>query len=104
MVDLTKQLRYTDSKIFLAEKSFFSNYLFKNADRINDTEGIHFEHVLSQSVFESVRENYAYLPLQYRPRVMGQSGTDKVIYNHAYFPWFRKNLRKMIRFKLFLKD
>ncbi|TCD03309.1 hypothetical protein [Pedobacter psychroterrae] len=104
MVDLTHKMTYADSRIFLAEKSFFNDYLFKRAGLINDTSGVHFEHILNRSVFQAIVDNYAYLPLKYRPRIMGQSGTDKVIYDHSFFPWFRKNLRKMIRFKLFLKE
>lgn len=104
MVDLSQRMTYADSRIFLAEKSFFNDYLFKSIGLINDMNGMHFEHVLNRSVFHALFDNYAYLPLKYKPRIMGQSGTDKIVYDHSFFPWFRKNLRKMLRFKLFMKE
>jgi hypothetical protein len=101
MVDLPKRMKYADSRIFIADKPFFINFLFKNLDLINDSEGVYFEHALNKAVLQSIIENYSYLPLKYRARIIGQSGSDNYDYDHSFSDWFPHNIRKIISFKLF---
>lgn len=103
MVDLPKQLRYGDSRIFIAEKFFFLDYLFKRIELINDSNGVYFEHILNNAVLKFIMENHSWLPLKFIPRIVAQSGTDSLHYDHSFFKWFPANIRKVISFKLFLE-
>lgn len=103
MIDLPKRLKYADARIFIADRSFFINFLFKQGDLINDSKGVYFEHVLNKAVLHSIMEDGSYLPLKYRPRIMGQSGTDSYYYNHSFSSWFTENIKQIVSFKLFSK-
>lgn len=101
MVDLTRRMKYADSRIFIADKHFFLDFLFKNIDLINDSTGFYFEHALNYAVLHSIMNNYSYLPLKYKARIVGQSGSNDYYYVHSFFSWLPDNIRKMIGFKLF---
>ncbi|MES2458559.1 MAG: hypothetical protein V4594_23600 [Bacteroidota bacterium] len=104
MADLPKRLTYGDSRIFIAEKAFFLNFLLPSANLINDSKGVYFEHVLCRCVLYSLMEKHAYLPLKYKPRIIGQSGTDATSYDHSYWNWLWKNVKKKIMFRLFMDE
>jgi hypothetical protein len=101
MADLPKRLTYGDSRIFIAEKFFFLNFLVKSIDLVNDGKGVYFEHVLNRCVLYAVMEKHSYLPLKYKPRIIGQSGTDARNYDHSYWQWLWKNVKKRLMFSLF---
>lgn len=101
MADLPKRLTYGDSRIFIAEKAFFLNFLLPSVDLVDDSKGIYFEHVLCRCVLYALMEKYSYLPLKYKPRIVGQSGTDATNYDHSYWNWRWKNVKKIVMFHLF---
>jgi hypothetical protein len=101
MADLPKRLTYGDSRIFIAEKAFFLNFLLPSVDLVNDSKGFYFEHVLCKCVLYALMEKCSYLPLKYKPRIVGQSGTDAKNYDHSYWNWLCKNVKKIILFHLF---
>ncbi len=104
MVDLPCQLKYSDSRTFIADKAFFVDFLFQTASMINDSIGYYFEHALNRAVLLSIMEKkYSYLPFKYKPRLKGESGTDNLNYDYSFFYWFPQNLRQIIQFKLFLR-
>ncbi|RZL46749.1 MAG: hypothetical protein EOP00_14030 [Pedobacter sp.] len=102
MVDLLNQLKYSDSRIFMAKKLFFEDYLFKLENEVNDSKGYYFEHALRNSVLFAVMDNLTYLPFKYLPRIIGTSGTDDLNYNHSFLKWFKKYLKKKDNFKYFI--
>ena len=102
MVDLLCQLKYSDSRIFIADKSFFTDFLFSTIDLINDSEGYYLEHALNRAVLFSIMEGkYSYLPFKYKPRLKGLSGTDNLNYDYSFSYWFPLNIKQIIRFKVF---
>lgn len=105
MVNLPRQLKYADSRIFIADRDFYTNFLLKMVDRINDSKGAYFEHVLNRAVLMSVIEKkHSYLPFKYCPRLKGKSGTDNLDYDDSFNTWFPQNLMQIIQFNLFLKE
>ena len=104
MVDLPRQLRYADSRIFIADKMFFNKFLFETTTMINDSVGYYFEHALNKAVLLSiVNEKYLYLPFKYNPRLKGESGTDSLNYEYSLKYWLPQNILQILQFKLFLK-
>ena len=101
MVDLLNQMKYSDSRIFMAKKMFFEEYLFKLEDEVNDSKGFYFEHALKNAVLLSLMDNRDYLPFKYLPRIVGTSGTDDINYNHSFFKWIKQYLKKKENFKYF---
>jgi len=102
MVDLPCQLKYSDSRIFIADKAFFTDFLFSTLDLINDSQGYYLEHALNRAVLFSIMEGkYSYLPFKYKPRLKGQSGTDNLNYDYSFSYWFPLNIKQIIRFKVF---
>lgn len=105
MVNLPRQLKYADSRIFIAEKSFFIKYLFPTAEMINDDAGYYFEHALNRAVLTSIlEEKYQYLPFKYHPRLKGISGTDSLVYDTSFYHWFIENIKNIIQFNLFKRE
>ena len=101
MVDLLNQMKYSDSRIFIAKKLFFEDYLFKLDDIVNDSKGFYFEHALKNAVLLSLINNLNYLPFKYLPRIVGSSGTDDMNYNHSFWKWIKLYLKKKDNFKYF---
>lgn len=105
MVDLPRQLKYSDSRVFIADKIFFTKFLFQTAHMIDDSAGYYFEHALNRAVLLSVvEEKYNYLPFKYHPRLKGESGTDSLNYDYSFSYWFPQNIMQIIQFKLFLRE
>lgn len=73
-------LTFADSRIILATTSFYEEFLH-NKNKINDNDGMYFEHVLSSSVLNS---SIPYIPLSDEPLITGESGSTGEIYqSHA---------------------
>lgn len=104
MVNLPRQLRYADSRIFIADRDFYTDFLFRTINMINDSLGAYFEHALNKAVLMSIIEKkYSYLPFKYSPRLKGKSGTDNLNYDDSFSHWFLQNLEQIIQFKFFLR-
>lgn len=101
MVDLLSQMKYSDSRIFMARKFFFEDYLFKFKNEVNDSKGFYFEHALKNAVLLSIIDNRTYLPFKYLPRIVGTSGTDNMNYNNSFWKWIKLYLKKKDNFKYF---
>ncbi|RWU07565.1 hypothetical protein [Pedobacter chitinilyticus] len=105
MVDLPRQLKYSDSRVFIADKIFFTKFLFPTAGMIDDSAGYYFEHALSRAVLLSIiEEKYKYLPFKYYPRLKGESGTDGLNYDYSFSYWVPQNIKQIIQFKLFSRE
>lgn len=105
MVDLPRQLKYADSRLFIADRIFFQKFLFQTAELINDSAGYYFEHALNRAVLLSIaEEKFNYLPFKYHPRLKGESGTDSLNYDYSFSYWFPQNVKQIIQFKLFLRE
>jgi len=81
--DLKRGLTFADSRIFFSSPSFFSDFLIKKAELVNDAAGIYFEHILANAVLEAIIGGYKWMPLPYRPVVVGYSGTDNIKFTES---------------------
>ncbi|MBC8986177.1 hypothetical protein H9X96_10370 [Pedobacter sp. N36a] len=104
MVQLCGKMKYSDSRFFIADRSFYEDFLINSLELINDTKGVYFEHVLSKAVLRAIISGYFYLPFKFHLRISGRSGTDNKNYNDSLFYWFPRNIIQMLKFKLFCKD
>lgn len=101
MVDLLHQLRYSDSRIFIANKPFFNNYLFYLKKQVDDSNGYYFEHALQKAVLMAIMDNKSYLPFKYKPRILGTSGTENSDYNSSFWNWIVRYKKQKDNFKYF---
>lgn len=65
-------LSFADSRIFCATPAFYKEFL-RNKNRINDSEGRYFEHLLSYIVIES---SIQFIPFTEEPQITGMSGSS----------------------------
>lgn len=96
--------QFMDSRIFIADWNFYSNYLFANSEVVNDSEGMYFEKVLSKSVLRAMADNIIYAPFKVLPRIIGQSGTDGMYYRSSLFYWLPRSIVQYVRFYLIKID
>ena len=75
---------------------FFTEFLLKYKDKINDTKSIYFEHVLSKSVHQAIIKGYKYSNLYHLPRYSGVYGTLGTNYDDSYWKWKVKNFYRVI--------
>ena len=69
-------LTFADSRIFCGTTTFYKEFL-NNKERMNDQQGVFFEHILASTVLESpVR----FIPFPEEPRITGISGTTGKLY------------------------
>lgn len=101
MVELVHQLRYSDSRIFIANKPFFDNYLFFLKTQIDDSNGFYFEHALQKAVLMAIMDDKLYLPFKYKPRIVGISGTENSDYDSSFLNWILRYRKQKNNFKYF---
>jgi len=63
------------SEIFIASKFFYSMYFLPQKDKINDTCGIYFEHVLYETIQTAVSCDYLFFYIPFLIRQSGVSGS-----------------------------
>ena len=73
-------LKFADSRIFCGTTAFYKEFL-KNKKRMNDSEGIFFEHVLTSTVLES---SLRFIPFTVEPIITGISGTTGEKYQISF--------------------
>jgi hypothetical protein len=78
--DLLQNLTFADSKIFVTKPEFLKKYLFRYHGILNDSEHVYFEHVMAMAICEAISDRKKWLPLPYKPIIMGHSGTGNFVY------------------------
>ena len=74
--NLTQNLTYADSRVFLMRAELLQSYFLSRKEMIDDSRQVHFEHVLAHSVLRAISEGYRWdLPAD-RPDIRGISGTN----------------------------
>jgi len=76
---INSDLSFPDSRFFIAPKQFYHTFL-KNKEKINDTKGYYFEHILCETLQEE--KAYSYSPFLLMPRIEGISGSSGKSYNN----------------------
>ena len=92
--------QFVDSRIFIAKKVFFPEFLFQFLGKLDDSRGIYFEHCLSKATLLSMASGNVFSTLKYLPRIVGQSGTDGSFYKSSILHWFPRNLIQLLKYYL----
>lgn len=71
VLDLNKKIAY--SEVFIAPQDFYISYFLKKLDKIDDSQGVFFEHALYEAISESRLHSYMFI---YIPCVVRQSGVS----------------------------
>ncbi len=103
LVDLTKSMRWADSRFFCFSKFFFHKYLRNYKKQINDSHFFHFEHALAKASLEAINDNVNYFPFPSYPKYIGVAGTDgnKIRTNFLYLlPRF---IKYILKYKIILR-
>jgi len=79
---LKKSMTFADSRFFFFKKQFYSDYLLKNLQEINEQGGIYFEHILARSVHDAMSQNQQWSMLPELPFYEGYYGSDGTRYNN----------------------
>jgi hypothetical protein len=87
MADLRKTLTWADSLIFAFKPSFVLKYLAKSQDVLNDSEGFYLEHALARSIFRAISDGHKWLPLPFKPIIIGCSATLDTPYRGSKLRW-----------------
>ena len=83
MADLKKNLTYADSRIFAFKSSFIVDYLSKFQNLLNDSKGFYLEHTLSRAILRAISDGHKWIPLPYKPIIIGYSGTSNTPYKRV---------------------
>ena len=101
-VYLNDKNNFCDSRFFVANLDFYTNYLVTFKSQINDTNEINFEHVLSKAALKYIIDNAnSFIQFPTIPRIAGVCGSDGVTYNSNIFFWLMKHLVYKIKTNIF---
>jgi hypothetical protein len=75
MCDIGRYLTYADSRFFAATPDFILNYLGREKDTVNDSNGIYLEHALACATTRAIADRKTWRPLPTNPQLVGISGT-----------------------------
>ena len=93
VVSINSDFSFADSRIIIAPKSFFQEFL-KHKEKLDDSKGNFFEHVLIQCIIQE--KNSHYFPFFVEPQIIGQSGTSGERYKIQ-----DQNLKYRIAYKMY---
>jgi hypothetical protein len=83
--DLSYNLCYSDSRVFGGTLEFLRDYLLKEGQLVNDTEGIYLEHALARAAHRALADGKVWSLPPCLPAIHGISGTfDKPLESRWY--------------------
>ena len=88
--DLRQNLRSADSRVFGATKSFMEKYLIILQDEINDSQGMHFEIVLSKATLRAIADGLTWELLPYAHMMRGIAGTSDMELPGSFGNYFKR--------------
>lgn len=100
-VNLTKNLKYSDSRLFILTHHFFSHYLSKNLENINEKNERFMEHVLLSSTLQYISDENNWNLLNEKVIYEGVYGTDNTIYKNNFFSILIKKIAYKLKVFLF---
>jgi hypothetical protein len=78
MCTLGRNLAFADSRLFVAQPSFVSQYLIPQHTIIDDSNGVFFEHALACAMARALADRKRWRPFPLFPDIRGMSGTFDV--------------------------
>ena len=97
LCDLRGNLSWSDSRVFLATPEFMRTYLLPLKDRLNDSLGVTFEHVLAQATHRALSDNRKWAMIPLAPEIIGTSGTCNVRYPDSILSLLRREFFRRIK-------
>lgn len=97
MADLQRNLTWADTRIFAFKPSFFTNYLSKYQDMINDSQGFYLEHALARAILCAISDGHKWIPLPSKPLIIGHSGTANTPYKASKIRWLISELLHSVK-------
>jgi len=94
--NISQNLKWTDSRFFIFNYHFYTNYFVKNFNELDEKKGIYMEHILNNAILKYIADNNKWNFLNNFPIYEGIYGTDKIKYKNN----FLKNKIKEILYKL----
>lgn len=101
MCALDAQLRFADSRFFVARKEVFSTRLAGLGPEIDDSRHVYFEHALLRRALGAVADGARWVPFPSPLLFVGRSATDGTKYDgpREQIEWIaRAGLRKAVRY------
>ncbi len=93
---LENNLKWSDSRLIIFQKNFFSDYFNKYGEQINDSTGNCFERALAKAIHALLSDDKNWEMLPIFPNYEGYSGT----YNKKYHKLTLNTIEKIFRFPL----
>jgi hypothetical protein len=93
---MKRSLTFADSRFFFFEKQFYYTCLLKNLDKIDEQNGIYFEHILARSIHCAMCQNKTWNMLPELPFYEGYYGSDGTRYNNFVAKKIMKKLWYLI--------
>ena len=90
--DLSRNLSWSDSRLFGGSLEFLRNYVCTECSRINDSAGVFFEHCLARASLRALADGYTWKMPNTIPDIVGLSGTT----NAPYSDYPAKRVARMI--------
>ena len=78
MCTLREHISFANSRLFVTNRSFLSDYLVPAGEIINDYNGVYFEHALACATHKALSERKRWLPFPIFPVISGISGTSNL--------------------------
>lgn len=97
-------LEFADSRLIIADKGFYTNYLIKETSRIDESKHIYFEHVFAMAIHRAMADGFRWrLPIE-TPIFVGYSATGGIEYKHNFIRIFKRNsILKTLQFLFNIK-
>ncbi len=84
-VNLSDNLKFSDTNIYGGSKSFFLDYLIPETNKTNDSEGKIFENCVAKAVLKAVADDYTISKTPIYPVIDGYIGTNGKKYKQNIF-------------------
>jgi hypothetical protein len=91
-INLTQSLTYSDSRFFILNNFFYTNYLSVNFNKIDEKNNIFMEHVLLSSTLRYIADFNHWSLLNQKTIYEGVYGTDNTVYRNNRLELFVKNI------------
>ena len=80
IANLSTNLTWADSRMFVFQQEFYKRYLKENGHLINDFEGVHFEHVVAKAILLAIAKGMKWHLLPEIPIYAGVFGRSNTSY------------------------
>lgn len=92
MTELSKNLLWSDSRVFGGSSKFIRDYLITEGKYVNDSAGVYMEHALARATHRAIADGLLWLPTPCVPYIDGLSGTANKAYSQS---WLRRQVKNI---------